>query len=207
VRGASEGTALARVSLIAATGGFLFGYDTAVINGANQYLAAHFGLNAAQEGFAAASAILGCIPGALIGGFLSDRLGRKRTLYLCAWLFLLSGIGSALPDTFSGFIAARLLAGAAIGICSIVCPVYISECAPAARRGRLGTLFQLGIVVGVFITLFLNSYIHGLGDEAWNTAYGWRWMLGSEVAPAAILLLLLPGACESPRWRSSWNRG
>jgi SP family arabinose:H+ symporter-like MFS transporter len=191
---------LVRVSIVAATGGFLFGYDTAVINGANQYLAAHFGLSAAQEGFAAASAILGCIPGALVGGLLSDRLGRKRTLYLCAWLFLLSGIGSALPTTFTEFLIARLFAGVAIGICSIVCPVYISECAPAARRGRLGTLFQLGIVVGIFITLFLNSFIHGFGDEAWNTAYGWRWMLASEVAPAIFLLLLLPGATESPRW-------
>jgi len=191
---------LARVSLIAATGGFLFGYDTAVINGANQYLAAHFALSPAQEGFAAGSAILGCIPGAMVGGMLSDRLGRRRTLYVCAWLFLLSGIGSALPTTFSGFVAARLFAGVAIGICSIVCPVYISECASAANRGRLGTLFQLGIVVGIFITLFLNSFIHGFGDEAWNTAYGWRWMLGSEVAPAIFLLSLLPRAPESPGW-------
>jgi SP family arabinose:H+ symporter-like MFS transporter len=191
---------LVLVSFIAAMGGFLFGYDTAVINGANQYLAAYFGLSPAQEGFAAASAILGCIPGALVGGMLSDRFGRRRTLYVCAWLFLFSGIGSALPTTFSGFIVARLFAGAAIGICSIVCPVYISECASASNRGRLGTLFQLGIVVGIFITLFLNSFIHGFGDESWNTAYGWRWMLGSEVAPAVVLLLLLPRAPESPGW-------
>jgi SP family arabinose:H+ symporter-like MFS transporter len=196
----TPGYSLVHVSLVAAMGGFLFGYDTAVINGANQYLAARFDLSPAQEGFAAASAIVGCIPGALIGGFLSDRLGRKRTLYLCALLFLLSGIGSALPGTFSGFLAARVFAGVAIGICSIVCPVYISECAPAARRGRLGTLFQLGIVVGIFVTLFVNSFIHGLGDEAWNTAQGWRWMFGSEAVPALLFMLLIPGAPESPRW-------
>lgn len=196
----TTGYSLVHVSLVAAMGGFLFGYDTAVINGANQYLAARFGLSPAQEGFAAASAIVGCIPGALIGGFLSDRLGRKRTLYLCALLFLLSGIGSALPNTFSGFLVARVFAGVAIGICSIVCPVYISECAPAARRGRLGTLFQLGIVVGIFITLFVNSFIHGLGDEAWNTSQGWRWMFGSEAIPALLFMLLIPGAPESPRW-------
>jgi SP family arabinose:H+ symporter-like MFS transporter len=196
----TTGYSLVHVSLVAAMGGFLFGYDTAVINGANQYLAARFDLSPAQEGFAAASAIVGCIPGALIGGFLSDRLGRKRTLYLCALLFLLSGIGSALPSTFSEFLLARVFAGVAIGICSIVCPVYISECAPAARRGRLGTLFQLGIVVGIFVTLFVNSFIHGLGDEAWNTAQGWRWMFGSEAVPALLFMLLIPGAPESPRW-------
>lgn len=191
---------LVHVSLVAAMGGFLFGYDTAVINGANQYLAARFDLNSAQEGFAAASAIVGCIPGAMVGGVLSDRLGRKRTLYLCALLFLLSGIGSALPSSFVEFLIARVFAGVAIGICSTVCPVYISECAPAARRGRLGTLFQLGIVVGIFVTLFVNSFIHGFGDEAWNTAEGWRWMFGSEAVPALLFMLLIPRAPESPRW-------
>jgi SP family arabinose:H+ symporter-like MFS transporter len=192
--------ALARVSLVAATGGFLFGYDTAVINGANQYLTAHFGLSPVQEGVAAASAILGCVPGALLGGSLSDRFGRKAVLFLCALLFVLSGIASALPTTFTEFLIARFLGGVAIGMSSMVCPVYIGECAPAAHRGRLGTLFQLGVVVGIFLTLFLNSFIQGLGDQSWNTAFGWRWMLGSEALPACLLLRLLRGAPESPRW-------
>jgi len=192
--------ALARVSLVAATGGFLFGYDTAAINGANQLLTAHFHLNAAQEGRAGASAILGCIPGALLGGLVSDRVGRKRTLLLCALLFLISGVGSAIPATFAEFLSARFLGGLAIGIASTVCPLYVGECAPAATRGGLGTLFQLGIVIGIFLTLYLNDFIQGFGDLAWNSAYGWRWMLGSEALPACLLLGLLPGAPESPRW-------
>lgn len=188
------------VSLVVATGGFLFGYDTAVINGANPYLSAHFGLNPVQEGLAGASAILGCIPGALMGGFICDKFGRRAVLFLCAALFIASGVGSALPTTFTEFLIARLVGGVAIGIASVACPVYIGECAPAAQRGRLGTLFQLGIVVGIFLTLFLNSFVQGLGDSEWNTAYGWRWMLGSEVFPALALFCLLPASPESPRW-------
>jgi MFS transporter, SP family, arabinose:H+ symporter len=191
---------LVRVSLVVATGGFLFGYDTAVINGAIQYLSAHFGLNSVQEGLAGASAILGCIPGALMGGFICDKFGRRSALFLCAALFVASGIGSALPATFTEFLSARLVGGVAIGVASMACPVYISECAPAAQRGRLGVLFQLGIVVGIFLTLFLNSFIQGRGGAAWNTAYGWRWMLGSEAFPALILFCLLPSSPESPSW-------
>lgn len=206
MRGLTSRFALARVSLVAATGGFLFGYDTAVINGANQFLTAYFSLSPAHEGLAAASAIIGCIPGALVAGVLSDRVGRKNVLFLCATLFLISGVLSALPDTFWMFLAARFLGGLAIGVCSMVCPVYIGECAPAATRGRLGSLFQLGIVVGIFLTLFLNAAIQGHGDAAWNAAYGWRYMLGSEAIPAALLLLLLCRSPESPRWLIQKNR-
>jgi SP family arabinose:H+ symporter-like MFS transporter len=193
-------SSLSRVALVAAIGGFLFGYDTAVINGANPYISAHFGLDSVQEGFAAASAILGCIPGALLGGFISDRSGRKRVLVLCALLFAIAGIASALPVSFMQFLAARFLGGLAIGISSMVCPVYIGECAPAAVRGRLGSLFQLGIVVGIFLTFFINAGIQACGDHAWNEAVGWRWMLGAEALPAVVLLWVLPRAPESPRW-------
>lgn len=191
---------LALVTLVAATGGFLFGYDTAVINGANQYLKAHFGLSSTQEGFAGASAILGCIPGAMCAGFLSDRFGRRRVLFLCAVLYAISGLLSAVPRTFHEFLAARFISGLGIGASSMVCPIYIAELAPAAKRGRLGSLFQLGIVVGIFLTLFINAWIQGLGDETWNTTRGWRWMLGAEVAPALLLLGLLFFVPESPRW-------
>ncbi|MBU6400022.1 MAG: sugar porter family MFS transporter [Verrucomicrobia bacterium] len=191
---------LALVTLVAATGGFLFGYDTAVINGANQYLKLHFALDPVQEGLAGASAILGCIPGAMMAGFLSDRFGRRKVLFLCAVLYAASGLLSAVPRTFTGFLAARFLSGLGIGTSSMVCPIYIAELAPAARRGRLGSLFQLGIVIGIFVTLFINATIQGLGDEAWNAATGWRWMLGAEVAPAGLLLALLFFAPESPRW-------
>ena len=191
---------LALVTLVAAMGGFLFGYDTAVINGANQYLTKYFTLTPAQEGFAGASAILGCIPGAMVAGFISDRFGRRRVLFLCAVFFAASAVLSAVPRTFTEFLAARFLGGLGIGATSMVCPVYIAELAPADRRGRLGSLFQLGIVLGIFITLFINAMIQGLGDTAWNTTSGWRWMLGAEVVPAAGLLLIVFLVPESPRW-------
>jgi len=188
------------VTLVAGVGGFLFGYDTAVINGANQYLRTHFALTPAQEGLAGASAILGCIPGATLAGFLSDRYGRRKVLFLCAVLYAVSGLLSAIPRTFGQFLAARFLSGLGIGASSMICPVYIAELAPAARRGRLGALFQLGIVVGIFLTLFVNAVIQGLGDEGWNATSGWRWMLAAEVVPALGLLGLLVFAPESPRW-------
>ncbi|MDO8541947.1 MAG: sugar porter family MFS transporter [Opitutaceae bacterium] len=188
------------VTLVAVFGGFLFGYDTAVINGANQYLKAHFGLTPFQEGLAGASAILGCIPGAMCAGFLSDRFGRRRVLFLCAILYAASGLLSAIPRTFVEFLLARFISGLGIGASSMICPVYIAELAPAARRGRLGSLFQLGIVTGIFLTLFINARIQGAGDEAWNAASGWRWMMGAEVLPALVLVGLLFAVPESPRW-------
>lgn len=188
------------VTLVAAVGGFLFGYDTAVINGANQYLKKHFELSSMQEGIAGASAILGCIPGAMFAGFLSDRFGRRKVLFLCAVVYAVSGLLSAIPRTFTEFLVARFISGLGIGASSMICPIYIAELAPAAKRGRLGSLFQLGIVVGIFLTLFINAWIQGRGDDAWNTASGWRWMLGAEVLPAGLLLALLFFVPESPRW-------
>ena len=191
---------------VTAIGGFLFGYDTAVINGANSYLRLNMHLNPTQEGMAGASAILGCIPGAMCAGFLSDRFGRKRMLFLCALLYAVSGILSAMPRAFEQFLLARFISGLGIGASSIICPVYIAEISPAQRRGQLGTLFQLGIVTGIFVTLFINKLIQGLGDEAWNTAYGWRWMLGMEVVPALLFIGLLAAVPESPRWLAQQER-
>lgn len=188
------------VALVAVCGGFLFGYDTAVINGANQYLKAYFELTPFQEGLAGASAILGCIPGAMFAGFLSDRFGRRKVLFLCAILYALSGLLSAMPRTFNEFLAARLISGLGIGASSMICPVYIAEMAPAIWRGRFGSLFQFGIVSGIFLTLFANARIQSLGDTLWNTNVGWRWMLGAEVLPALFLLALLFVVPESPRW-------
>ena len=191
---------------VTAIGGFLFGYDTAVINGANSYLTAHLGLNAAQEGMAGASAILGCIPGAMFAGFLSDRFGRRKLLFVCALLYAVSGFLSAIPRTFEQFLAARIISGLGIGASSMICPVYIAEISPGKWRGRLGSLFQLGIVAGIFITLFVNRTIQGLGDDAWNEASGWRWMLGMEILPAVIFILLLLAVPESPRWLAQRGR-
>jgi SP family arabinose:H+ symporter-like MFS transporter len=191
---------LRAVAAAAFCSGFLFGYDTAVINGANRYLAAHFALAPLQEGMAGASAILGCIPGAMFAGFLSDRFGRRKILFVCAFLYALSGLISALPRTFSEFLAARFISGLGIGASSMICPVYVAELSPKAWRGRLGSLFQFGIVVGIFLTLFINARIQALGDDAWNAEVGWRWMLGAEVFPALVLLGVLFFARESPRW-------
>jgi SP family arabinose:H+ symporter-like MFS transporter len=191
---------------VTAIGGFLFGYDTAVINGANSYLKAHLNLSPSQEGLAGASAILGCIPGAMCAGFASDRFGRKKLLFLCALLYAVSGLLSAIPRTFAEFLAARFISGLGIGGSSMICPVYIAEIAPEKWRGRLGTLFQLGIVTGIFITLFVNKVIQGLGDEAWNSAFGWRWMLGMEVLPAVLFIALLLFVPESPRWLAQKGR-
>lgn len=191
---------------VTAIGGFLFGYDTAVINGANSYLKAHMQLTPTQEGLAGASAILGCIPGAMFAGFLSDRFGRKKLLFGCALLYAVSGVLSAIPNTFGQFLAARFLSGLGIGASSMICPVYIAEIAPEKWRGRLGTLFQLGIVMGIFLTLFVNKLIQGRGDDVWNTSVGWRWMLGMEVVPAVGFLGLLFTVPESPRWLAQRGR-
>ncbi|MDP3070986.1 MAG: sugar porter family MFS transporter [Opitutaceae bacterium] len=191
---------------VTAIGGFLFGYDTAVINGANSYLKAHLALNPAQEGLAGASAILGCIPGAMFAGFLSDRFGRKKMLFLCAVLYGVSALLSAIPRTFDQFLLARFIGGLGIGASSMICPVYIAEISPEKWRGRLGSLFQLGIVTGIFITLFVNRLIQGMGDEAWNIALGWRWMLGMEAVPAVAFIGLLFTVPESPRWLARRGR-
>lgn len=191
---------------VTAIGGFLFGYDTAVINGANTYLKAAFNLTPTQEGIAGASAILGCIPGAMFAGSLSDRFGRRRLLFSCAILYAVSGLLSAMPSSFMGFLVARFIGGLGIGASSMICPVYIAEIAPEKWRGRLGTLFQLGIVTGIFLTLFVNKYVQGLGDEAWNVASGWRWMLGLQMVPALAFVGLLFAVPESPRWLAQQGR-
>lgn len=191
-------------SAVTAIGAFLFGYDTAVINGANTYLQNHFALDPQKDslwiGLATASAIYGCVPGALGAGSLSDRFGRRRVLFFCAILYAISAILSAIPQNFVEFIAARFLSGIAIGISSTVCPLYIAEIAPARWRGRLGALFQLGIVAGIFLTLFINQWIQKHGDAAWNAAAGWRWMLAAEALPALVFIALIFPIPESPRW-------
>jgi MFS transporter, SP family, arabinose:H+ symporter len=189
---------------VTAIGGFLFGYDTAVINGANTFLQQHFKLNPDTDSFliglATAAAIIGCIPGAMSAGFISDKFGRRKVLFFCAVLYAMSGVLSAIPRDFVQFVAARILSGVAIGISSMICPVYVAEIAPPKWRGRLGTLFQLGIVTGIFITLFINGKIQSLGNEAWNIRVGWRWMLAIEAIPAFAFIALLFPIPESPKW-------
>ena len=188
------------LTVVAALGGLLFGYDTAVISGAVGFLQSHFHLGAGLKGWAASSALIGCIVGAMFGGPLSDRYGRKKMLLLCAVLFALSGLASALPRTLTQFVWARFAGGFAIGSVSVLSPLYIAEIAPERMRGRLVSLYQLAIVVGILVVFLVNLLIQRLGDETWNTAYGWRWMMGSLTLPAGLFGILLLFIPESPRW-------
>lgn len=189
-----------KVTTVAALGGLLFGYDTAVIAGAIGFLEQKFTLSAAMKGWAASCALLGCVIGAVLAGPASDRFGRKKVMIWSAVCFALSAIGSATPESLDFFVAARILGGIGVGASSILSPLYIAEISPAAHRGRLVTLYQLGIVSGILLVYFVNSQIAGLFSETWNIESGWRWMLGSETLPAVLFFLMLFTVPESPRW-------
>lgn len=189
-----------QITMVAALGGLLFGYDTAVIAGAIGYLQTKFDLSAAMVGWAASSAIWGCITGVLCTGFLSDRFGRKKVMILTAVLFAISAIGSAIPSSLTEFIIARFIGGLGVGAASMLSPLYISEIAPAKNRGKLVSLYQLAIVIGINLVYFINLEIATFNTEAWNVEHGWRWMLGSETLPALLFFVLLFFVPESPRW-------
>lgn len=182
------------VSTVAALGGLLFGFDTAVVNGAIVFLRREFQLTELQTEIAAASLLLGCVLGAAAGGGLSDRFGRKKLLLAAAALFLISSLGAALPRNLLEFVAARFLGGLAIGAASMICPMYIAEISPAAIRGRLVTLNQLAIVVGILCAFLVNWQLAGLGSNSW------RWMFAVAGAPSIVFLLSLLAVPESPRW-------
>ena len=198
------------ITVVAALGGLLFGYDTGVISGAIGYLTDHFALDAYLKGWAAASALVGCIIGACFAGVLSDWVGRKRVLLLSAVLFAISAIGSAIPRSLAQFAVARMLGGFAVGAASMLSPLYIAEIAPARIRGRLVSINQLTIVLGFLVVYFVNALVartgDSLGGEAWNVAFGWRWMFGSETLPASLFLVLLFLVPESPRWLTKRER-
>ena len=198
--------AVSLIAAVAALGGLLFGYDTAVIAGTIGFLKEKFQLNAAMEGWAVSCALIGCIIGAMIAGVLSDLFGRKKTLLLAAVLFLISAIGSALPRTLTEFVVARMVGGMGVGIASLISPLYIAEISPASIRGRLVSLNQLAIVSGMLIIYFVNAWIAGLGNELWNVELGWRWMFASETLPALLFFMLLLTVPESPRWLIKQNK-
>jgi SP family xylose:H+ symportor-like MFS transporter len=186
--------------LVATLGGLLFGYDTAVISGAIGFLQQHFDLNAAMKGWAASSALVGCVIGVAMAGELNDRLGRRTTLIVAAVLFLISAIGSALPRTLTQFIVYRIIGGLGVGAASMTSPMYIAEISPARIRGRMVSVNQFAIIFGMLVVYFVNYFIARGGDVTWNVATGWRWMFGSEAIPALLLLVLLFFVPESPRW-------
>ena len=189
-----------KVSLVAALGGLLFGYDTAVIAGVIGYLQQRFQLSPIMTGWAASSAIWGCAFGAMTAGYLSDRFGRKKVLIVTAILFIISSVGAMIPRNLEEFLVARFIGGLGIGAASMLSPLYISEIAPSRNRGRLVSLYQLAIVVGINLIYFVNLLIASFGDEAWNVETGWRYMLGSGAIPALLFLVLLFIVPESPRW-------
>ncbi len=148
-----------RVCLVAALGGLLFGYDTAVISGAIGFLQKHFDLTPAMEGWAASSALLGCVIGVSLAGFASDFAGRKKTLVLSGILFLVSAVGTAVAESFGMFVAFRIVGGVGVGVASMASPMYIAEISPAGFRGRLVSVNQLAIVTGMLAIYFVNYFI------------------------------------------------
>lgn len=188
------------VAVIAAVGGFLFGYDTAVISGAIPFLEEYFSLTAGQLGFAVSSVVLGCIVGASIAGSLADKYGRKKIMITAATLFLVSAILTSLPRSLVLFNFARFIGGIAIGLSSPVSPMYIAEIAPAKIRGTLVTLNQLAITFGIVAAYLADWGIAGQGEAQWQNDYAWRWMFASESIPALMLLVGLCFIPESPRW-------
>ncbi len=181
-------------SLTVALGGFLFGFDTAVISGAEQAIKELWSLNDYQHGFAIAIALYGTVIGALLGGMPADRLGRKQTLFWVGIFYLLSALGSALAPELYSFMAFRFLGGLGVGASSVVAPMYISEIAPAKSRGRLVALFQFNIVLGIVIAYVSNYFLADLGENAW------RWMLGIEGLPALFFAVAVLTVPRSPRW-------
>jgi SP family arabinose:H+ symporter-like MFS transporter len=171
-----------------------------VISGAIGYLSRLFHLDAAGVGWAAGCALIGCIAGCAAAGTVADYLGKKRGLALCALCFALSSVGMLFAADLHQFVLWRLIGGVGIGAASVISPNYIAEIAPTRIRGRCVTLYQLGIVVGILAAVFVNMLIQRLGDEAWNTSIGWRWMFLAGVVPAILFGLMILPAVESPRW-------
>lgn len=199
-----------RLLIVATTvsflGGLLFGYDDIVISGAIGYLSRYLSLDVAGIGWAASSALIGCVIGAAIAGAVVDRLGLKKGLFLCAAVFAGSSAGIWFAESLTQVAIWRVLAGLGIGAASVVSPMYIAEISPTRYRGRLVTLYQLGIVVGILAATVSNMLIQKMGNETWNTLVGWRWMFLVGIAPALLFALTIVPSVESPRWLMKMGR-
>ncbi len=182
------------VTLVAAIGGLIFGFDTAIVAGATRYMKEQFSLDSLQEGWAVAVVLVGCMFGAGLAGPISDRIGRRRFMLVSAVLFLVSAVGCALPRTISEFMAFRFVGGLGIGSAAVLSPLYIAEIAPARARGALVSVNQLAIVTGILLAYFVNWAFAGAGPA------NWRWMYAMGAVPSVLFFLLLLGVPESPRW-------
>ena len=205
------------ITLIAALGGFLFGFDMAVISGAVPFVQQQFDLSAVQEGWFVSSALVGCVIGVAFSGELSDRFGRKPALNLSGSLFFLSAVGTAFAPDFTLLVIARIMGGIAVGVASNVVPLYISEIAPPRIRGRLVTFYQLAITVGILLAFLSNAWVLNLSESRPDILLvgflekifideSWRGMFGAETIPASIFLICLAIVPESPRWLVQQNR-
>jgi MFS family permease len=198
------------ISVVAAMGGLLFGWDWVVIGGAKPFFQRYFELTSeAQIGWANSCALIGCLIGALCAGALSDKFGRKKLLIAAALIFTVTSIGNALAGSFDVFITWRICGGVAIGLASGLSPMYIAEVAPAQIRGKLVAINQLTIVIGILFAQFINWFLvrnlpQGATDEfirtSWFGQQGWRWMFGLTAAPAVLFFLGMMFVPESPRW-------
>ena len=198
------------ISTVAAMGGLLFGWDWVVIGGAKPFFQRYFELTSeAQIGWANSCALIGCLVGSLIAGGLSDRFGRKRLLIVAALIFGVTSVGNGLAPSFAAFIAWRMLGGVAIGLASSLSPMYISEIAPAQMRGKLVSINQLTIVIGILLAQYINWFLvrnlpQGASDEfirnSWFGQQGWRWMFGLTALPSLLFLIGMCFVPESPRW-------
>lgn len=208
------------ITLVATLGGLLFGYDTAVISGTVQSLKINFidslNLNEISAnsllGFTVSSALIGCIIGGLIGGWMALQLGRRKSMIVAAVLLIISAIGSGFPELFlapvgenvagflTHFIIYRIIGGVGVGLASMLSPMYIAEISPAAKRGNLVSWNQFAIIFGMLVVYFVNWTISKQGNETWLHEFGWRWMFFSETIPGVLFLILLFFVPESPRW-------
>ena len=181
-------------SAIISIGGFLFGLDTAVISGAEQKIQALWDLDVFEHGLTVSIALVGTVFGAMLGGIPSDRIGRKKTIFWVAVLFLLSAIGTALAFNWYSFLLFRFVGGLGVGCSSVTAPMYISELSPATHRGRFVAMFQFNVVFGILVAFISNYLLKDIGDNAW------RWMLGVQAFPATLFMALILLVPESPRW-------
>ncbi len=208
---------LSAVCFITTLGGFLFGYDTAIVSGAIGFVKQQFALNADWEGWVVSSAVFGCIFGSAVAGSLTDMFGRKKILIAAAILLVISCVWCIFPNSVYTLVIARIIGGLGVGITSMAAPVYISEISPPHLRGRLVSFYQLSITLGILLSFFANSIIlHFAGDEIGSSGQGlfhwifkaelWRGMFGTEAIPATMFLLMLMVIPESPRWLAKQGR-
>jgi len=188
------------ICMVSAMGGLLFGYDWVVIGGAKPFYEPFFGIadNPVMQGIAMSTALIGCLVGAMVAGALADKYGRKPLLEASAVLFTVSAVMTGAVDGFSLFNIARFIGGIGIGVASALSPIYIAEVSPAEIRGRMVSLNQMTIVLGILAAQIVNAIIGSGVAQAWGEAMGWRWMFWAEAVPAGLFLVLSFFIPESP---------